>query len=94
VTILATAIDPRGRVVRLTVERWAHVVSGHPELEPFRAEVLAAVERPDRTEPARIAGEEWFFVRGAGPSSWLQVVVAFTETDGHIVTAFARRKSP
>jgi hypothetical protein len=94
VTLLATVTDPSGRVVRLTAERWAHVLDGHPELEPCLADVLRAVEAPDRSLPGPAPGEEWFVLEGAGPSRWLQVVVAFSEHDGHIVTAFGRRKAP
>jgi len=94
VSVLATITDPRGRSVRLTHERWAHVLERHPELEDHIADVLATVERPDRTQPARVRGEEWFFREGVGPSRRLQVVVALSGQDGHIVTAFGRRKSP
>jgi len=96
VTVLASVEDPDGRQVELTTERWEHILepNRHPELEPYRAEVLRAVSNPDRRAAGRRANEEWFFRRGAGPSRWLQVVVAYEARRGWIVTAFARRTEP
>ena len=38
--IVATVLDPDGRSVDLTGERWAHITDGHPELARYRNEVL------------------------------------------------------
>jgi hypothetical protein len=46
--IPATVNDPDGRIVELTRERWLHIVTGHPELVRYRAQVLLAVRAPDR----------------------------------------------
>jgi hypothetical protein len=96
-TVLGSAADPDGRLVELTAERWEHITDptdGHPELEGHAEEVLRAVARPDTRAPGREPNEEWFFLRGAGPSRWLQVVVAYEEERGWIVTAFGRRRNP
>lgn len=95
-TVIASVIDPDGRSVDLTDERWAHIIEPrrHPELAPFQAEILRAVEQPDLRLAGRKQNEEWFFVAGVGPSRWLQVVVAFGAGRGWIATAFPRRKQP
>lgn len=96
-TVLAEAADPDGRRVVLTDERWRHIVDeedGHPELGDHQAEVIRAVNAPDERRPGRKSNEQWFFLRNAGPSRWLQVVVAYEDGRGWIVTAFARRKDP
>lgn len=95
-TVLASVEDPDGRRVELTAERWDHIVAPnrHPELEPYRAELVRAVSRPDQRRAGRRTNEEWFFRRGTGPSQWLQVVVAYEAGRGWIVTAFARRTEP
>jgi len=78
----------------LTAERWAHTLEEHPELAPYRSTVLAAVREPDLVRPGRRSNEQWMFERGAGPSRWLQVVVAYEGDRGWIVTAFGRRQDP
>ena len=87
-------IDQSGRSVVLSVERWIHITTRHPELQPHRADVLAAVRRPTSQIPGWRPGEEWFYRRGAGPSRWLKVVVAYEGAEGEIRTAFARRAFP
>jgi hypothetical protein len=89
------AIDPLGRTVYLTEERWRHIIDGHPYMAPFRGEVLQAVEAPtDLIEKPR-SDQDWFYLRDAGPSRWLKVVVAFDEdSTGSIRTAFPRRSKP
>ena len=90
-----TVVDPDGRGVDLSDERWAHITDGHPELARYRREVLQAVGEPSRRRPGRTLGEEWFYLEGAGPSRWLKVVVRYEATGrGWIVTAFARRSMP
>jgi hypothetical protein len=90
-----TTSDPLGRTVHLTEERWEHIVGGHPYMAPFRAEVLRAVEAPtDHVAQPRL-GQDWFYLRDAGPSRWLKVVVAFDgDSVGSIRTAFPRRSKP
>jgi hypothetical protein len=97
---LATVLAPDGRPVDLSSERWAHIVgdeparAGHPELRPYRAEIMRAVREPTVRLPGRASGEEWFYLEGAGPSRYLKVVVAFSSGRGRIITAFARRSMP
>lgn len=95
-TVLAEVVDPDGRCVELTAERWQHIIrpDGHPELTSFQAEVLRAVQAPDERRTAPRDNEQWFFLRGVGPSRWLQVVVAYEDDRGFIATAFGRRKDP
>jgi len=96
VTVLAEVVDPDGRHVELTAERWQHITrtEGHPELAADRAAVLRTVKAPDRRLPGRRQNEEWFYLGGVGPSRWLKVVVAYEGQRGWIATAFARRSIP
>jgi hypothetical protein len=92
---LTTVVDPDGRAVELTDERWAHITGGHPELARLREKVLETVRAPSRRKPGPTLGEEWFYQEGVGPSRWLKVVVPYESTErGWIVTAFARRHMP
>jgi hypothetical protein len=91
----ATVVDPDGRAVALTEERWAHITDGHPELAHFRDEVLETVRAPDKRLAGPTPGEAWFYKQSVGPSRWLKVVVRYESIErGWIVTAFARRRMP
>ena len=88
-------VDPDGRMVELTDERWAHIADGHPELTRSRVEVLETVRTPDQRMAGRAVGEAWFYKQHVGPSRWLKVVVRYESSGrGWIVTAFARRRMP
>ncbi|HEY6229691.1 MAG TPA: hypothetical protein VIW64_00380 [Pyrinomonadaceae bacterium] len=45
--ILGIADSVNGVPIRLTGERWEHIVDSHPELASYRETVLDAVEKPD-----------------------------------------------
>jgi hypothetical protein len=78
-TVLAYVVDPDGRRVDLTVERWEHIVdndAGHPELDAYRGDVMLAVSEPHEQRPGRRDNEWWYFRRNAS-SRWLQMVVAY-----------------
>ena len=95
-SVLAEILDPDGRRVELTVERWAHIIEGdrHPELVGLQAEVLRAVAEPTEIRSGREPDELWFYLQGVGPSQWLKVVVVFGLDRAYIVTAFPRRRLP
>ena len=46
-------VDPDGRRVVLSFDRWRHIVEEHGELEPYRTALLAAVSAPDQRIPGR-----------------------------------------
>jgi phage-Barnase-EndoU-ColicinE5/D-RelE like nuclease2 len=87
--------DRQGREVTLSPERWQHIISGHPEIEVYAADIRRAVEAPTAVLAGREPDEEWLYLEGAGPSRWLKVVVVFDSADqGRIITSFARRRKP
>ena len=45
--ILGISHSINGVPIRLTEERWEHVLDSHPELASYRETVLEAVENPD-----------------------------------------------
>jgi hypothetical protein len=92
---MLSAVDPLGRTVNLTADRWEHIIDGHPEMASLRGEVLRAIREPSELLRAPRVGEDWYYLQGAGPSQWLKVVVAFDENnDGSVLTAFPRRRKP
>jgi len=88
-----TSVD--GVAIRLTDERWQHILSGHPERAPERARVLQSLEDPDMVQAGDfgelVAIRHW-------PATSLgskHVVVAYREvdqSDGFILTAYLARR--
>lgn len=88
--ILAVVVSINGVPVRLTDERWDHILDGHPELSPGDMDlVLDAVEDPEYILPGY--GGTLVAVLVLGKSSYLHVVYKeVTKDDGFIVTAGIR----
>ena len=84
-------ISRMGVPIRLTEERWSHIADNHNELIALKAEVLEAVERPERI----LAGGtgELMAVQEREPGVWLVVVYRESTRDGFIITAFLTSKS-
>lgn len=81
-------------LIRLTDERWYHIVNGHPELRNMKADVLATIEKPQRV----VAGADTEFLAVAGLGKGWFLVVAFIEgndgvdCEGFVTTAFKTTK--
>ena len=77
--------------IRMTQERWQHVVREHPELEGLSKEVLATVGNPEKV----LAGNygELLALKEIIPGKYL--VVAYKEIDvddGFVITAFLSKR--
>ena len=77
--------------IRLTDERWIHIVENHDDLAGNYDEVLMAVESPNYVikgyEDALIALKHW------GEENFLAVVYKeVSESDGFIITAYLTSK--
>ncbi len=77
-------------LIRLSDERWQHIVEGHPELINNKKDVLMVVSQPKRIFEGRDG--ELLAVQEIEPSKWL--VVAYREfiDDGFIITAYSTRR--
>lgn len=77
--------------IRLTVERWEHIVRRHPEMNNQKERVLETVAQPDRIQAGDF-GELMalrFYPETPLTSKWL--VVAYREVsslDGFVLTAY------
>jgi hypothetical protein len=89
--VLASTIDPDGRRVVLSAERWSHINLRHPEVAPHLGEVIRAIREPDGRGSGRSTVEESFFLEWSGPGPWLRVVVHFESGEGVLMTAFPQR---
>ena len=77
--------------IRLTDERWTHIVEEHCELAGMRLEIMETVSCPLRI----LAGGagELLAVREVSPGKSLVVVYREFEDDGFIITAFITSKT-
>jgi sarcosine oxidase gamma subunit len=87
---------PDGKRVVLLDAVWREkIVRDHPEMSAHLAAVLRAVGAPDHAAFDPVFAERTrYYVRGAGPSQWLLVVVSYEQTPARIISAFANRKDP
>jgi hypothetical protein len=79
-----------GVPIRLTDERWAHIVSNKPYMSSHHGTVLDAIEDP--TWVLRGYGGALVAVLSLGPQTYLHVVYReVSPDDGFVVTAFLSR---
>jgi hypothetical protein len=84
--------DPTGLEVVLTDECWRHIVSHHPEMEPFKELVLNTIRQPDgiyegkRDPSRRIYRKGYSEVPGVGNS--LHALVFLGDDGKHVATAY------
>ena len=87
--MIVTAISKNGIPIRLTEERWSHIVENHDELAGMVDEVLRAIEDPDFI--IRGWTDELLAVRKIN-DRYLVVVYKELENDGFIITSFITKK--
>lgn len=80
------ALSVQGVLIRLTEERWRHIIVRHPSLKPLLGEVLAAVERPQRVFLG--SEREFLATRPCKALPHLVVVYRIDRSDGFVITAF------
>lgn len=85
------ATSKNGTSIRLPVERWAHIVEEHPEMEGMRADVLETVRDPQRIVQG--GAGELIAVRMVEENKWLVAVYRELDDDGFVITAFLTRRA-
>ena len=82
-----------GVPIRLSYERWYHVVENHDELASLFHDVLDTVERP--TVIARGSHGALKAARNLGKRTWLVVIYKeLTKKDGFVITAYMLSSKP
>ena len=79
-----------GKTIRLTDERWVHIVEGHPEMAGYLNDVLLAIDSPDFVVEG--GNNELLAAIYKRPDKLLIVVYIETSNDGFIITAFFTSK--
>ena len=86
-----TATSRASVTIRLTDERWAHIVEEHGELAGLQAKVLQTIAEAETIHSGK-AGE-LFAVHTVEPGKALVVVYReFDGRDGFVITAFLTRQ--
>lgn len=86
---VAYSVD--GVPIRLTAERWFHIVENHDDLAGHYDDVLDTVENPDLI--LRGHRDSLIAVRGVGRTQYLAVVYRqLSADDGFIITAYFTAK--
>jgi len=88
--IIGVATSINGIPIRLTVERWSHIINGHRELLHMANDVLATIAQPTRILAGN-AGEQ-LAIREITPGKYVVVVYREQNDDGFIITAFVTRR--
>jgi hypothetical protein len=82
-----------GVPIRLTYERWYHIVENHDEMASYFYEVLYAIERPDFV--ARGNKGALKAARNMGKRNWLVVIYReLSKGDGFVITAYLLDSKP
>jgi len=82
-----------GVSVRLSYERWYHIVENHDDLASAFHEVLDVIEKPDFV--ARGSGGALKAARNMGRREWMVVVYReLSKRDGFVITAYVLSKKP
>ena len=85
--ILGIAESINGVPIRLTEERWEHILDSHPELASYRETILDAVENPDYILASRRRALAAVVVLGG--RAFLHVFyVEKSRRDGFILSAY------
>ena len=79
-----------GLPIRLTTERWTHIIEEHPELENKDFEVLHTIEQPEKIYEGN--NGELLAVREIEPGKFIVVVYKEDSPDGFVITAFYTRR--
>lgn len=89
---------PEGQSIRLTDERWDHILLDHPEMAVLQWTIGATLEAPDvelrsRSDPARVR-EYYKEFTSITVSRYVRVVVCFDVDSPFVLTAHPTRRIP
>jgi len=90
---MEVAYPVNGVAIRLTYERWYHIIENHDELASYFHEVLDTIQNPEFV----VHGNQGCLkaTRNLGRGKWLAVVYKeISKHDGFVITAYFLEKKP
>jgi len=90
---MEVAISVNGVPIRLTYERWYHIVENHDELASYFHDVLDTIEKPEFV--ARGNKGTLKATTNMGKKKWLVVIYReLSKHDGFVITAYLLETKP
>ena len=91
-TTMDIALSKNNVPIRLTDERWLHIITGHPEMAVYYDDILATIEEPDTIYAG--SRDDLIAVSRQLVGTNKRIVVAYKEIndDGFIITAYVSSK--
>ena len=80
-----------GKLVRVTVERWQHAMSKHPEMRGREDDVRRILEDPDEIR-CDLKNSKAHRYHGKFDDHYARVAVKFLDDEGFMITAFPETK--
>lgn len=87
---METVISINQKLIRLTDERWNHIITGHQDIQGLKENVMNAVSDPDYVFLGN--EEELLAVKKNAAEKFLVVVYRELTDDGFIITAFQTKR--
>lgn len=85
------AISKNGVAIRLTAERWHHIIESHSEMAGYYFEVLETIENPDAIYEGKMG--EYIAIRELKRDKYIVAIYReINKNDGFIITAFMTKK--
>lgn len=89
-------VESHNRIpIRLTTERWAHIVKRHPEMTTLREQVLETIHTPDFVQAGDFGEHLAVRLYAKTPLTRKYLIVAYREVaehDGYVLTAYLARR--
>jgi hypothetical protein len=90
---MEVAYSVNGVPIRLTYERWYHIVENHDELASYFHDVLDTIEKPDLVACGSKGSMK--ASRNMGRRRWLVVIYKeLSKRDGFVITAYLLDRKP
>jgi hypothetical protein len=79
--------------IRLTKERWKHIIFKHPEVKKHIERVKSTLTQPDRVRKSRYDSKVWLYYKFYKRlRKYLTVVIKILNDEGFVITAYITDK--
>lgn len=76
------------RLIRLPLERWNHIIEAHPEMKPYKENLIQGISNPDKIYYSRNSRHYIFITRMlAFITDWMIIYVKMDDIDAFVISA-------